>query len=78
MERVEALERLGGLGFSDEAAQTLADHFLDADRRGKPSHGVARIEWLETFPGLDPPPVPSRRPRHRASTSGKAAARSGT
>jgi L-2-hydroxycarboxylate dehydrogenase (NAD+) len=54
MERVQALERLGRLGFSAGDAQTLADHFLDADRRGKPSHGVARIEWLETFPELDP------------------------
>jgi LDH2 family malate/lactate/ureidoglycolate dehydrogenase len=54
MDPDEALERLRRLGFSDADAQTLADHFLDADRRGKPSHGVARIEWLETFPDLDP------------------------
>ena len=31
----------------------LADHFEDADRRGRPGHGVARIEWLATLPDLD-------------------------
>jgi LDH2 family malate/lactate/ureidoglycolate dehydrogenase len=66
VERDEALERLRARGFSDGDAQTLADHFLDADRRGKPSHGVARIGWLETFPDLDP----SARPVKAASTPG--------
>lgn len=46
--------RLGRIGFSELDARTLADHFLDAERRGKPSHGVARIAWLETFADLDP------------------------
>jgi LDH2 family malate/lactate/ureidoglycolate dehydrogenase len=32
----------------------LADHFEDADRRGKRGHGVSRIEWLSTLDGLDP------------------------
>ena len=49
MEVAETVERLVQLGFSHRDAETLADHFLDADRRGKPSHGVARIEWLESF-----------------------------
>jgi L-2-hydroxycarboxylate dehydrogenase (NAD+) len=40
-------ERLRALGFSERDARTLADHFLDADRRGKRSHGTARIAWLE-------------------------------
>ena len=32
----------------------LADHFLDAERRGKLGHGLARIDWLATLEGLDP------------------------
>jgi LDH2 family malate/lactate/ureidoglycolate dehydrogenase len=32
----------------------LADHFLDAERRGKKGHGLARVEWLATLPGLAP------------------------
>jgi len=59
-ERDEVIARLVGLGFGSDDARTLADHFLDADRRGKPSHGVARIAWLETLPGLDPAAVPVR------------------
>ena len=38
----------------------LADHFLDAERRGKPGHGLARIDWLATLPGLDPAARPRR------------------
>jgi LDH2 family malate/lactate/ureidoglycolate dehydrogenase len=38
----------------------LADHFLDAERRGKPSHGLARIDWLETLPDVDPTARPKR------------------
>jgi LDH2 family malate/lactate/ureidoglycolate dehydrogenase len=58
--REEAVARLGRLGFGAEDSETLADHFLDADRRGKPSHGTARIAWLETFSELDPGAVPAR------------------
>jgi LDH2 family malate/lactate/ureidoglycolate dehydrogenase len=54
------LARLRGIGFSDPDARMLADHFLDADRRGKTGHGVARIEWLERLPGLDPAARPQR------------------
>jgi hypothetical protein len=32
----------------------LADHFEDADRRGKHGHGSSRIEWLAGLEGLDP------------------------
>ncbi len=56
----EALERLRGLGFSDTDAKILADHFLDADARGKHGHGVARIDFVATLPGLDPTAVPER------------------
>ncbi len=45
--------RLEVLGFEHRDAELLADHFLDADRRGKTGHGVARIDWLETLPDLD-------------------------
>lgn len=54
MERDEVRARLGRMGFSELDAETLAHHFLDAEQRGKPSHGVARIAWLETFADLDP------------------------
>ncbi len=60
MERDEALARLNRLGFGDAAAYTLADHFLDAEGRGKVSHGVARIEWLETLTDLDPAAGPMK------------------
>ncbi len=48
MERAEGLRRLAALGFSGQNAALLWEHFDDAERRGKPSHGHARIEWLET------------------------------
>ena len=55
-----ALERIRALGFDEPAARTLADHFLDADARGKPGHGVARIDFLAALPGLDPAARPKR------------------
>jgi LDH2 family malate/lactate/ureidoglycolate dehydrogenase len=51
---------LRGLGFADDDATALADHFLDAERRGKRGHGLARVEWLATLPGLDPTARPRR------------------
>jgi LDH2 family malate/lactate/ureidoglycolate dehydrogenase len=38
----------------------LADHFEDADRRGRSGHGVSRIPWLGTLPDLDPQAQPQR------------------
>ena len=32
----------------------LADHFLDAERRGKRGHGLSRVDWLATLDWLDP------------------------
>jgi LDH2 family malate/lactate/ureidoglycolate dehydrogenase len=52
--------RIRGLGFSDRDATTLADHFLDAERRGKPGHGLSRVDWLATLPDLDPSARPQR------------------
>jgi LDH2 family malate/lactate/ureidoglycolate dehydrogenase len=46
--------RLRALGFDDADARVLADHFLDAERRGRPSHGLARVDWLETRTDLRP------------------------
>jgi LDH2 family malate/lactate/ureidoglycolate dehydrogenase len=56
----EALERLQRLGFGDADAQTLVEHFDDAERRGKRGHGYSRIEWLETLPDLRPEARPER------------------
>jgi LDH2 family malate/lactate/ureidoglycolate dehydrogenase len=56
----DAVPRLRALGFDEGDAATLADHFLDAERRGKHGHGLARIEWLEGLGDLDPSARPSR------------------
>ncbi len=50
----DVVGRLRALGFSGEDARTLADHFVEAERRGKRGHGLARVDWLETLDGLDP------------------------
>jgi (2R)-3-sulfolactate dehydrogenase (NADP+) len=55
---VQVEERIRALGFSESDTRTLADHFLDAERRGKPGHGLARVDWLETLEGVDPAAVP--------------------
>ncbi|HEY3205946.1 MAG TPA: Ldh family oxidoreductase [Gaiellaceae bacterium] len=46
--------KLAELGFSPRDAATLADHFLDAERRGRTGHGLSRVDWLARLPGLDP------------------------
>jgi (2R)-3-sulfolactate dehydrogenase (NADP+) len=54
-------ERLTALGFSEADAETLAAHFLDAERRGKQGHGMSRVDWLETGPvEFDPAARPQR------------------
>jgi LDH2 family malate/lactate/ureidoglycolate dehydrogenase len=58
VERDEAFTRLAALGFDSGDSETLWEHFDDAERRGKPSHGHARIEWLETQHDF----VPGNRP----------------
>ena len=57
MRAEEARPRLAALGFRPEDVETLADHFLDAERRGSLGHGLSRIEWLETWDEL---PVDAR------------------
>jgi LDH2 family malate/lactate/ureidoglycolate dehydrogenase len=56
----DPFERLRALGFSERDARTIADHFLDADARGKRGHGVLRVDWLATLDGVDPTAVPRR------------------
>jgi LDH2 family malate/lactate/ureidoglycolate dehydrogenase len=57
----DVFETLRGLGFDESDARTLADHFLDAERRGKTGHGLTRVEWLTTrLVDLDPGARPLR------------------
>jgi (2R)-3-sulfolactate dehydrogenase (NADP+) len=55
----EARPRLAALGFRPEDVETLAAHFLDAERRGQLGHGLSRIEWLETWDDLAPEARPA-------------------
>jgi LDH2 family malate/lactate/ureidoglycolate dehydrogenase len=55
----EPRDRLLALGFAERDAEILAAHFLDAERRGKPSHGLARIDWLARQE-VDPKAHPER------------------
>jgi (2R)-3-sulfolactate dehydrogenase (NADP+) len=56
----EARPRLEALGFAAGDAETLAAHFLAAEAAGRPGHGLARIEWLESWPELDVTAQPRR------------------
>jgi LDH2 family malate/lactate/ureidoglycolate dehydrogenase len=53
LEAEEAIRRLRALGFGAADAQELWEHFDAAESRGKPSHGHARIPWLEGLEGYD-------------------------
>jgi LDH2 family malate/lactate/ureidoglycolate dehydrogenase len=59
MQPEEALARLRALGFGETDAQELWEHFDAAEQRGKPSHGHARIPWLEGLEGYDPTAEPA-------------------
>jgi LDH2 family malate/lactate/ureidoglycolate dehydrogenase len=56
---VSAFEELKELGLGEAQARLLADHFEDADRRGRPGHGVARLPWLRQLE-FDPAAEPRR------------------
>jgi len=56
----EPRARLEALGFAAADAEVLAAHFLDAEARGRESHGLMRIDWLATLPDLDPEARPRR------------------
>jgi len=58
--RDDVLATLDGLGFSGADAGVLADHFLDAEARGRRGHGLTRVEWLTTLPDLEPDARPER------------------
>jgi LDH2 family malate/lactate/ureidoglycolate dehydrogenase len=58
--RSDVLDRLRGLGFGEEDATVLADHFLDAEARGRKGHGLTRVGWLSGLPDLDPGARPER------------------
>ena len=60
MRPLDPFERLRALGFDERDARTLADHFLDAEARGKAGHGLSRVDWLETLAGIDPRARPRR------------------
>ena len=60
MRAEEAYPRLRELGFDENDATVLAEHFLDAEARGRPSHGLSRIEWLARLQELDPRARPRR------------------
>jgi LDH2 family malate/lactate/ureidoglycolate dehydrogenase len=59
-DRSEVLNTLRGLGYCEDDANTLADHFLDAEARGKRGHGLTRVEWLTTLDDLQPAAKPER------------------
>src|SRR6266511_4142841 len=58
--RDDVLERLRRLGFDEADADVLADHFLDAEARGRSGHGLARVDWLSSLPDLNPRARPER------------------
>ena len=62
----DVTQRLEGMGFSAVDAAVLADHFLDAESRGRTGHGLVRLDFLAGLPDLDP----SARPRRAVSDSG--------
>jgi LDH2 family malate/lactate/ureidoglycolate dehydrogenase len=59
-DREDVLEKLAGLGFSEVDAGVLADHFLDAEARGRVGHGLTRVDWLSNLPDLRPDARPER------------------
>ena len=67
-DRGEVLDTLRGLGYGEDDATTLADHFLDAEARGKRGHGLTRVEWLTTLTDLDPSARPETFPPEAFNT----------
>ncbi len=58
MQPEEGQARLRALGFGEDDALALWEHFDDAEQRGKLGHGYSRIVWLETQTGFDPKALP--------------------
>ena len=59
-EREEVLDKLRRLGFAEGDVAILADHFLDAEARGRVGHGLTRVDWLSTLPDVRPDARPER------------------
>lgn len=59
MRTEDVLPKLRELGFEERDAAVLADHFLEAERRGKQGHGLSRVDWLASQE-LDPSARPER------------------
>ena len=57
---MEVKERIVALGFSEAAADVLAEHFLAAEASGRSGHGLTRVAWLETWPELETEAQPVR------------------
>jgi LDH2 family malate/lactate/ureidoglycolate dehydrogenase len=55
----DVVPRLRVLGFDERRSAILAEHFLDAERRGRRGHGFSRVEWLATQ-DVDPEAEPTR------------------
>jgi LDH2 family malate/lactate/ureidoglycolate dehydrogenase len=58
--RHDVLDRLRQLGFEPPDADVLADHFLDAEARGRAGHGLTRVDWLSSLQDLNPHARPER------------------
>jgi LDH2 family malate/lactate/ureidoglycolate dehydrogenase len=58
--RNDVLGQLRQLGFGQADADVLADHFLDAEARGREGHGLTRVDWLSSLQDLDPRARPER------------------
>ena len=58
--RDEVLAKMAALGFDEDDQAALADHFLDAEARGRQGHGLTRVDWLAGLPDLDPHARPER------------------
>jgi LDH2 family malate/lactate/ureidoglycolate dehydrogenase len=55
----DVVPRLRALGFDERRSAVLAEHFVEAERRGKRGHGFSRVEWLATQ-DVDPEAEPAR------------------
>ena len=58
--RDEVLAKMAALGFDEADREALADHFLDAEARGRQGHGLTRMDWLSSLPDFDPHARPER------------------
>ena len=73
--RERALAATLGLGFPETSAWEIVDHYLEADRRGRPSHGLSRLPWLAGLADFDPaarPDLVEEREAYQRWESGRA------